>query len=143
MFSSSSAPAPSITVAAGGAGGAGAAAPAGGASMKIMTQKDFKNAVAAEITRQENAEPDNGMEAASIDARLRALRVLEPLTLLYLKEHANENSGLSSFFKANMTWAEAVDYFLAPLKLSTIQIGGKRKNRKQTKKNRRRRSRRN
>ena len=70
----------------------------------------------------------------------RALNVLKARGLRYVKEHANENSGIQGHRAATVTYAEAVKLYLH---VELNQLGGKRRNRKRTQKNHRNRSRKN
>ena len=68
--------------------------------------------IANELKSLKEAVPDTGQEAASIALRITGLLTLGTKTLKELQESASKASGLHSYWKMNMTWAEAVEYFL-------------------------------
>ena len=72
----------------------------------------------------------------------KALNALKAKGLRYVKEHSNEDSDIQGEGKDTVTYAEAVRLYLH-VELNTFQLGGARRNRKRTQKNRRNRSRRN
>jgi len=65
-----------------------------------------------ELKTLKDAAPDTFQEAASISLRIAGVTALGKKTLTELQENADKVSGLHSYWKRNMTWAEAVEYFL-------------------------------
>ena len=107
------------------------------------SEKQFLEIIDNELKRNEAG---LGMGHHIDDVRIlksnKALNVLKARGLRYVKEHANEDSGIQGEGIATVTYAEAVKMYLH-IELNTFQLGGKRRNRKRTQKNRRNRSRKN
>ena len=68
--------------------------------------------IANELKSLKEAVPDTGQEAASIALRIAGVTALGTKTLKELQESASKVSGLHSYWKRDLTWAEAVEYFL-------------------------------
>lgn len=68
--------------------------------------------IANELKSLKEAVPDTGQEAASIALRVAGVTLLGTKTLKDLQENARKASGLHSYWKRDLTWAEAVEYFL-------------------------------
>ena len=81
---------------------------------------DFRDLINAELKQLQEARPDTGQEAASISLRIVGVQALGAKTLKELQDHATEPSGLHSYWTRDMTWAEAVEYFLN-MKLADIR----------------------
>ena len=76
------------------------------------TMSEFAKRISDELLVLANAIPDTGQEAASIGLRIMGVKALGAKTLKELLDHATESSGLHSYWKRDMTWTEAVEYFL-------------------------------
>lgn len=65
-----------------------------------------------ELKSLKEAVPDTGQEAASIALRIAGVTALGTKTLKDLQENASKASSLHNYWKRDMSWAEAVEYFL-------------------------------
>jgi len=74
--------------------------------------KKLATLISNELKSLREAIPDTGQEAASIALRIAGLTTLNTKTLKEIQSNADRSSGLDSYWKKNMTWADAVEYFL-------------------------------
>jgi hypothetical protein len=74
--------------------------------------KKLATLISNELKSLKEAVPDTGQEAASIALRIAGLTTLNTKTLKEIQGNADRSSGLDCYWKKNMTWAEAVEYFL-------------------------------
>ena len=78
----------------------------------LYTMTNLATRIDDELKSLKEAVPDTGQEAASIALRIAGVTALGTKTLKELQENASKASGLHSYWKKDMTWAEAVEYFL-------------------------------
>lgn len=78
----------------------------------LYTMTNLDKRICDELKSLNEAVPDTGQEAASISLRIAGVTTLSKKTRKELQESASKASGLNSYWKMNMTWAEAVEYFL-------------------------------
>jgi hypothetical protein len=74
--------------------------------------KKLATLISNELKSLREAVPDTGQEAASIALRIAGLTTLNTKTLKEIQGNADRSSGLDCYWKKNITWAEAVEYFL-------------------------------
>lgn len=86
-----------------------------------LTQEQFVEKLDDKIRETSSYIPDTANEAASIRADIQSLEVLKTKKLGWLKQHANQKSGISSFWDKNMTWAHAVNRMLG-IDLKTVKV---------------------
>jgi hypothetical protein len=86
-----------------------------------LTQDQFVEKLDTKIREVRGYMPDTPNEASSIDMDVRTLEALKTKKLAWLKQHANEKSGLKSYWNKNLSWAEAANRLLG-INLKTVRI---------------------